>query len=128
MKLVGNSIISFMLQGLCESFLVGRKAGLSHETMLEVVQASGYASGYYAFKGGAIGRREFGDVHFTVDLLHKDQTLMLNEAAAQRTPMPVLSAIREVTQAARAQGWGEEDIISVLKVLERQAGVEPDAR
>lgn len=123
MKLVNNSIISFILEGLCESFLVGRKAGLSHETMMEVVMASGYSSPYFAFKGGAIGRREFEDVHFTVDLLHKDQTLMLQEAASVRATMPGLVAIREITQAARGMGWGQEDIIAVLKVLERQAGL-----
>ena len=51
------------------------------------------------------------------------QTLMLAEAAAQRTPLPGLAAIREVFQAARAQGLGQEDIAAVVKVLERMAGV-----
>jgi 3-hydroxyisobutyrate dehydrogenase-like beta-hydroxyacid dehydrogenase len=52
----------------------------------------------------------------------KDQTLMLAEAAKQKTPMPGLAAIREVYQAARAQGLGQEDIAAVVKTLERAAG------
>jgi 3-hydroxyisobutyrate dehydrogenase-like beta-hydroxyacid dehydrogenase len=121
MKLIGNGVISFMLEALCEGIVVGRRAGLSIETIVEVVQASGYSSPYYAFKGAAIAKRDFEE-HFAIDLLVKDQTLMLEEAAARRVPMPGLAAIREVFQAARAQGYGREDIAAVVKVLEHAAG------
>lgn len=121
-KLIGNTVISFMLEALCEGLTVGRKAGLPGETILEVILASGFASPYYTFKGGAILKRDF-DQHFSIDLLVKDQTLMLETAAAHRTPMPGLAAIREVCQAARAQGFGQEDIGAVVKALERAAGV-----
>jgi 3-hydroxyisobutyrate dehydrogenase-like beta-hydroxyacid dehydrogenase len=123
MKLIGNSIISFMLEGLCEGLVVAKKGGLSIQSVLEVIAASGFASPYYGFKGGAIARRDF-DPHFSIDLLVKDQSLMLAEAAAQRTPLPGLAAIREVFQAARAQGLGQEDIAAVLKTLERMAGID----
>ena len=121
-KLIGNTIISFMLEGLCEGLVVGRKAGLSVEKLLEVVMASGFASPYYAFKGEAIAKRDFA-THFSIDLLVKDQTLMLAEAAKQRAPMPGLAAIREVHQAARGQGLGGEDIAAVVKALEKSAGL-----
>jgi 3-hydroxyisobutyrate dehydrogenase-like beta-hydroxyacid dehydrogenase len=91
--------------------------------MLEVVMASGFASPYFTFKGNAIAQRDF-DTHFSIDLLVKDQTLMLNEATQRLVPMPGLAAIREVCQAARAQGWGAEDIAAIVKALERGAGLE----
>lgn len=120
-KLIGNSVISFMLEALCEGSLVARRAGVPLETLLEVIQASGYASPYYAFKGGAIARRDFEE-HFAIDLLVKDQSLMLQHAAALGVPLPGLAAIREVFQAARAQGLGRQDICAVVKALERAAG------
>jgi 3-hydroxyisobutyrate dehydrogenase-like beta-hydroxyacid dehydrogenase len=123
-KLIGNTFISFMLEALCEGIVVGRKAGVPIETLLEVVMASGFASPYFTFKGGAIARRDF-EQHFSIDLLVKDQGLMLAEASASRTPMPGLAAIREVFQAARAQGLGQQDIAAVVKTLERAAGLEP---
>jgi 3-hydroxyisobutyrate dehydrogenase-like beta-hydroxyacid dehydrogenase len=119
---VGNTIISFMLEGFCEAAVVARKAGLPLSTVLEVIQSSGFASPYFEFKGRAIERRDF-DTHFSLDLLYKDQTLMLEEAAGHRVPMPGLAALREILQAARAQGWGSEDICSLIKVLERGAGL-----
>ena len=84
--------------------------------------ASGFASPYYAFKGKAIAERDF-EQHFSIDLMVKDQGLMLAEAHQAAAPMPGLAAIREVFQAARAQGRGQEDIAAVFKVLEKAAGV-----
>jgi 3-hydroxyisobutyrate dehydrogenase-like beta-hydroxyacid dehydrogenase len=124
MKLIGNSFISLMLQTLCEGIVVGRRAGLSIETILEVVAASGYSSPYFTFKGSAIAKRDF-DEHFAIDLLVKDQTLMLQQAAALKVPMPGLAAVREVFQSARAQGFGREDICAVVKSLELAAGGKP---
>jgi 3-hydroxyisobutyrate dehydrogenase-like beta-hydroxyacid dehydrogenase len=122
MKLIGNTLISFMLEGFCEGLLVGRRAGLSLDTLLEVIMASGFASPYFTFKGAAIAKRDF-DTHFSIDLLVKDQGLMLAEAGARGIPLPGLAAIREVFQAARGQGLGREDICAVVKVLERAAGM-----
>jgi 3-hydroxyisobutyrate dehydrogenase-like beta-hydroxyacid dehydrogenase len=120
-KLIGNTVISFMLEGLCEGLVVGQKAGIPIQTIIDVIMASGFASPYYTFKGAAIAKRDF-DQHFSVDLLVKDQTLMLAEAAARKVAMPGLAAIREVCQAARGQGYGQEDIVAVVKALERMAG------
>jgi 3-hydroxyisobutyrate dehydrogenase len=122
MKLVGNTLISFMLEGLCEGLVVANKGGLDSDKVLEVIAASGFASPYYAFKGSAIRERRF-DTHFSIDLLVKDQSLMLETAAQQKTPMPALAAVREVFQSARAQGHGGDDICAVVQVLERAAGV-----
>jgi 3-hydroxyisobutyrate dehydrogenase-like beta-hydroxyacid dehydrogenase len=121
-KLIGNTIISFMLEGFCEGAVLARKAGVPLSKMTEVVMASGFASPYFSFKGAAIEKRDF-DQHFSIDLLVKDQTLMLEEAAAHRVPLPALAAIREVFQSARAQGLGQEDIAAVIKTLEKAAGI-----
>jgi 3-hydroxyisobutyrate dehydrogenase-like beta-hydroxyacid dehydrogenase len=120
-KLIGNTLISFMLEGFCEGIVVGQRAGVRIEKVLEVVMAAGFASPYFTFKGDAIARRDW-DTHFSIDLLVKDQKLMLDEASARRAPMPGLEAIREVFEDARAAGWGGEDIAAVFKVLEAAAG------
>ena len=122
-KLIGNTIISFMLEGFCEGLVVAEKNKIPLQTVLEVVMASGFASPYFAFNGAAIEKRDF-EQHFSIDLLVKDQNLMLDEASAHRVPMPALAAIREVFQSARGQGLGQEDIAAVVKVLEKAAGVE----
>lgn len=121
-KLVGNTVISFMLEGFCEGVVLAQKTGVPLAKVLEVVMASGFASPYFAFKGAAIEKRDW-DQHFSIDLLVKDQTLMMEEAASRQVPMPGLAAIREVFQSARAQGYGQEDIAAVIKALEKAAGI-----
>jgi 3-hydroxyisobutyrate dehydrogenase-like beta-hydroxyacid dehydrogenase len=120
-KLVGNTIISFMLEGLSEGATLAARAGVSLETILEVVQASGFASPYWGFKGGAMQRRDF-ETHFSLDLLHKDQRLMLAEGEAHGVPLPGLAAIHQVTEVARAIGIGHEDIAAQVKAIEHMAG------
>ena len=121
-KLLGNTYISFMLEALAETSVLAKKADIPLETVLEVVMASGFASPYYTFKGGALIKRDF-DQHFSIDLLVKDQNLMLQEAKSLGASMPGLVAIRDVCQQARDQGHGQDDIIGVAKVLERAAGI-----
>lgn len=121
-KLLGNTYISFMLEALAETSVLAKKADIPLETVLEVVMASGFASPYYTFKGGALIKRDF-DQHFSIDLLVKDQNLMLQEANSLGASMPGLVAIRDVCQQARDQGHGQDDIIGVAKVLERAAGI-----
>jgi len=121
MKLLGNTLISFMLEGLAEVLTLGKQAGLTPEKILEVVQASGFASPYWSFKGGAMARRDF-ETHFSIDLLHKDQGLALAEGALHKVPMPGLAAIHQVCLSAKALGIGGKDIAAVVEAVEAMAG------
>lgn len=121
-KLGGNAIISMMLEGLCEAMLLTQAAGVNPRKLLEVVQASGFRSPYYDFKGPAILRRDF-DPHFSIDLMFKDLRLFLESAAEHRVPTPAVNCVKESYQLARAQGKGAEDISAVITALEELRGV-----
>jgi 3-hydroxyisobutyrate dehydrogenase-like beta-hydroxyacid dehydrogenase len=120
-KLAGNALIALMLQGLSEGMLLTKKAGVDPRKVLEVVQASGFRSPYFDFKGAAMLKRDF-ETHFSIDLMFKDLTLFLESAAKHRVPTPTSSAVRETYQLARAQGKGEQDICAVITALEDLAG------
>lgn len=121
-KLIGNTFIGLMLQALCEGVVLATKAGIPPGKLLEVVQASGYASPYWDFKGKQILGRDF-ETHFSVDLMHKDLTLALESANDLKVPVPGLAMVREQFQALRAMGKGGEDIAALVKVLEAATGV-----
>jgi 3-hydroxyisobutyrate dehydrogenase-like beta-hydroxyacid dehydrogenase len=116
-KLAGNALIALMLQGLSEGMLLARKAGVDPRKVLEVVQASGFRSPYYDFKGKAVLEHDF-DTHFSIDLMFKDLCLFLDSAARHRVPTPATAAIRETYQLARAAGLGDKDIAAVIAPLE----------
>lgn len=120
-KLGGNAIISMMLQGLSEAMLLTQVAGVNPRKLLEVVQASGFRSPYYDFKGPAILRRDF-EPHFSIDLMFKDLRLFLDSAVEHRVPTPAVSTVKEAYQLARAQGKGRQDICAVVTALEDLRG------
>ena len=116
MKLIGNLMLAHMLEGLSEGSALAAAAGIGLEKMLEVVQASGYASPFWEFKGKALAARDFS-TNFSVDLMHKDLTLAMEVGQQRGVPLPGAAAIREVYQLARAQGLGEQDIAATAAVI-----------
>lgn len=122
-KLAGNALIAAMLQSLGEGMLLATRAGVDPAKVLEVVQASGFRSPYFEFKGQALLRRDF-ETHFAIDLMHKDLGLFLESAAAHRVPTPTAAAVRQCYELARAAGKGEQDIGAVITTFEQLVGVE----
>jgi len=116
-KLAGNGLIAAMLQAFSEGLLLTSKAGVDPRKFIEVVQASGFRSPYFDFKGKALLERDFS-THFSIDLMHKDLTLLVENAAVHRVPTPSAAAMKETYAFARAAGKGEADIGAVITAYE----------
>jgi 3-hydroxyisobutyrate dehydrogenase/2-hydroxy-3-oxopropionate reductase len=56
--------------------------------------------------------------------MHKDIGLILEEANELQIPLPLTAVTQQVFRAALAQGLGDEDFCSTIKVLESLTGVE----
>ena len=120
-KLAGNALIAGMLQCFSEGLLLTKKAGVDPRKLIEVVQASGFRSPYFDFKGKAILERDF-TTHFSIDLMHKDLSLFLDNAAAHKVPTPTAASLRETYNLARATGHGGQDIAAVITAFEDLVG------
>lgn len=120
-KLAGNGLIAAMLQAFSEGLLLTSKAGVDPRKFIEVVQASGFRSPYFDFKGKALLERDFS-THFEIDLMHKDLTLLLENAATHRVPTPTAASLRETYAIARAAGKGRDDIGAVITAYEALCG------
>lgn len=108
-KIAGNLLIAAMLQGITEGILLTERAGLDPRTLIEVVQASGFRSPYYDFKGQAVVRRDF-DTHFSIDLMHKDLSLFLDSARREGVEAPLGGSLEAVYRRAQGEGRGALDI------------------
>lgn len=51
---------------------------------------------------------------FTIDLAHKDLTLIMEAANSVKAPMPLGAAAREAYSTARARGFGPNDFSAML--------------
>jgi 3-hydroxyisobutyrate dehydrogenase/2-hydroxy-3-oxopropionate reductase len=122
-KLTQNLILSNLLQAFNEGLVLSTRAGVDPDLMLDILENSAARSGLVAFKAPYVFRRDFS-TNFSVRWMHKDIGLMLESAQEMNVPLPLTAVTQQVFRAAIAQGSGDEDICSTIKVLERIVGVE----
>ena len=122
-KLSQNLILSNLLQGFNEGMVLAAKAGVDPDLMLDILNNSAAKSGLISFKAPFVFRRDF-TTNFSTKWMHKDIGLALGSAQELGLPMPMTSLTEQVFQAAIAEGYGEDDLCSTIRVMERWAGVE----
>jgi len=123
MKAVNNllSVASLALTG--EALVLGAKAGLRAEVMLDVFRqtAANNAHLHMTYPNKAL-KGDFSPM-FMVDLAHKDLSVALALGANQQVPLMLGAVAREMFTRARAQGRGKLDWTALITVLEDEAGV-----
>jgi 3-hydroxyisobutyrate dehydrogenase-like beta-hydroxyacid dehydrogenase len=123
MKLANNILAANVLVATAEVVVMGVKAGLDPAVMIEVLNAgSGGTSASRDKFPRSILPRSF-DYGFATGLMVKDVHLYLDEAKALGVPMEIAEAIsRQWDVAVRDEG-PDSDFTSVIKPLEKSAGV-----
>ncbi len=122
-KLTQNLILANLMQAFNEGLVLSTKAGIAPDLMLEILNNSAAKSGLIAFKAPFVFRRDF-TTNFSTKWMHKDIGLALGSAQELGLPMPMTSLTEQVFQAAIAEGYGEDDLCSTIRVMERWAGIE----
>ena len=126
-KLTQNLILGNILMAFNEGMVLATKGGVDPVLMLEVLTNSAAKSGLIDFKAPYVFKRDFSP-QFSVKWMDKDIGLMLESGRELKVPLPLTGLTRQMFQAAIAQGHGDEDICSTIKVLEGLAGVEVKRR
>jgi 3-hydroxyisobutyrate dehydrogenase-like beta-hydroxyacid dehydrogenase len=126
-KLSQNLILSNILQAFNEGMVLATKGGVDPNLMLEVLTNSAAKSGLIDFKAPYVFRRDFSP-QFSVKWMDKDIGLMLDSGRELKVPLPLTGLTRQMFQTAIAQGHGDEDICSTIKVLESIVGIEVKPR
>ena len=124
MKLVNNLISATNMASAFEALVLGAKAGLDADMMVNVINAStgrNSATTDKIPKSVLPGTFDYGAATKT---LHKDITLGLIEAEELQVPMWVARNTRQMWEFAMTQGEGDLDFTSLIKVFERWVGVE----
>jgi 3-hydroxyisobutyrate dehydrogenase-like beta-hydroxyacid dehydrogenase len=127
MKLVGNLIVALELEALSEGLILAQKAGLDLKTVMKVVKVADFRSPLLVNNGQNILKRDFS-TSFALELMLKDAGLIEKFAASFSSPIPALRVAEKNLASAVALGFGKENASALIKALEKQAGVEVNAR
>src|SRR5436305_3508829 len=123
-KLVNQVLCGAIAASIAESFVLGVKAGADVDTMAQIIGVSTGASWQLANQFPLRAFNGSFQPGFMTDLLYKDLGLALDLAAEHTVPSPMIALTRQMYEMARAEGYGRDDYTSLLKVLEKIAGVE----
>jgi 4-hydroxybutyrate dehydrogenase/sulfolactaldehyde 3-reductase len=122
-KLVNNYLAIISCQLNAEAVALSQRFGLSLEKTLEVIHGTTATNGQLKI---AWPSKVFkGDLEpgFTVDLAHKDLTLIVEAANDAKVPVLVAAAAREAFSTARSEGYGAKDFSVVVDALCQRAGI-----
>jgi 3-hydroxyisobutyrate dehydrogenase-like beta-hydroxyacid dehydrogenase len=119
MKLVVNSLLGIGMQAIAEAVVLGEKAGLDRNRLLEVLSQTAVVAPAHE---GKLQRAMTGDYspQFPLRLMNKDFGLILNLAAAVGAELPATRAAFEINAAQSAQGQ-EQDFSAVILEMEKRA-------
>ena len=124
LKLTNNILFAVSLAATCEAFVMGAKGGLDPEVMMTAIGAgSGANRAQQMVFAGPILSRRF-DMGGAMHILVKDVDLALELADELGIPMWVCQAARLVFKHAMFEGRGNDDISTIVQVIERGAKFE----
>jgi 4-hydroxybutyrate dehydrogenase/sulfolactaldehyde 3-reductase len=116
-KLVNNYLAIISCQLNAEAIALSQRFGLSLEKTLDVIHGTTATNGQLKIAWPAKVLKGDTNPGFTIDLAHKDLSLIVDAANAERVPVPMAAAAREAFSAARSQGHGGRDFSAVVDVL-----------
>ena len=121
-KLVANAIMGTNMAVLAEAMCLGAKAGISTDLMLEVLKNSGSSSRMLEIRGPNIVKGEY-KAQFMLKLLFKDLGIILDTAAGDSVPLPIVGLARQIYAQAVVDGKGDQDFSAIAATAEKLSGV-----
>jgi len=122
-KLMNQILVAGNLNAVVEALVFAQKSGVNLEKATSAV--SGGAAGSWQLSNLAprIYKRDF-EPGFMINLMQKDLKLVMEAAAAVKTPLPVTSLVHQMFFSLQSAGEGKSGTQALVKALERVAGVE----
>lgn len=117
MKFVANLLVAIHNVAAAEAMVLGMKAGLDAQQILEVVGDGAGGSRMLSVRGPQMVADCYEPATMKVEVWQKDMRIIGEFAASLDCPTPLLSAAAPVYTAAMAQGFAAQDTASVCAVL-----------
>jgi 3-hydroxyisobutyrate dehydrogenase len=115
-KMVNQTCIAGLVQGLAEAIAFGEQAGLDMKLVLEVIGKGAAQSWQMDHRGPTMVEDKF-DFGFAVDWMRKDLGLVLDEARRNGARLPVTALVDQFYGDVQRMGGGRLDSSSLIQRL-----------
>lgn len=123
MKFVANLLVAVHNAAAAEAIVLGAKAGLDPERLVEVIRSGAGNSRIFELRGPMMATSTYVPPTATMHVLQKDSGIIADFARALGVDTPMLAAAAPLYDEAAAIGYAEEDVAAVHAVLARRAGL-----
>ncbi len=127
LKVLLNGIGAHHFVAFASMLVLGERAGLTREVLVDAFTNGAFASPSYVGKRAKVLAHDFTP-EFSLGLALKDAELNVELQDEVGLPLEVLRAIARVLEQAVADGLGEEDLYAVEKWFARKQPATPRAR
>lgn len=123
MKFIANLLVAVHNVAAAEAIVLGAKAGLDPERILEVISSGAGTSRIFELRGPMMAKGVYTPPTATMHVLQKDSAIITEFARELGVETPMLDAAAPLYDEAEAMGYAEEDVGAVHAVLARRAGL-----
>jgi 3-hydroxyisobutyrate dehydrogenase-like beta-hydroxyacid dehydrogenase len=116
MKMFINLLLGMMMEGFAEALNFGKLGGLSTEAMLDTVYSGPLNCAMFQVKAANLQNNTYPTA-FPLKHMTKDAKFVVDTAYELGAPVPVGQMILHLYRTGVAQGWGDEDLSAIGKVL-----------
>jgi 3-hydroxyisobutyrate dehydrogenase-like beta-hydroxyacid dehydrogenase len=120
-KVINNAVAAANASVLGQALLVGAKAGVDLDALVEVMGSGSGGSAMLNLKATPMREHDYATL-FKLEHMLKDVRLCLEEGQTLVVPFPAAAEVREVLTAGLGRRLGEADFAALIEVLEGLAG------
>jgi 3-hydroxyisobutyrate dehydrogenase-like beta-hydroxyacid dehydrogenase len=118
-KLAINLMVAGIAELMGEALVLGEAAGVSRESLLEVMGSSAAGAPFVKYKTEPLLRDDYSAT-FTTLLMEKDVDLILEVAGDAGVELPLARELRSLLQAAIEAGYADDDFMALYLRLRDQ--------
>jgi L-threonate 2-dehydrogenase len=123
MKYVANLLVAINNVASAEAMVLGLKAGLDAQTVLEMVSTGAGNSRVFELRAPMMVKNRYDHPSMKISLWQKDMAVIGDFARQLGCPTPLFDATVPIYNKAVRTGHAEHDTAAVCAVLEKAAGV-----
>jgi L-threonate 2-dehydrogenase len=128
MKYIANLLVAINNVASAEAMVLGLRAGLDAQTVLEMVSSGAATSRVFELRAPMMVKSRYDAPSMKMSLWQKDMAVIGDFARQLGCPTPLFDATVPIYNKAMKTGHGEHDTAAVCAVLEKMAGVKRERR
>ena len=122
-KAINQILIAGTYLSVAEGLSLGIKAGLDMQKVVQAMTGGAADSWVLSYRSGNVIKNEY-PLGFRVRLHRKDLGIALEAAKEMGVFMPCSALVAQIENGLMSQGYGDEDVSAVARVIRKSSGLE----